>query len=872
MNKKLFLAMALPTILVGCSQEDLISENIATPQAKAISGLTFTISKNGTNADTRASWGSDNKIQFESADKVSLYWLGDDGLAPKPANDGTFTESATALTDAKAVTGKSNAVFRTENGSSFSAEAVVYEGYNLLVYPANTAHVTEQNVVVELPKVQKAEEDFAKNVIYIGDSIIQIHQPAYKSANGKYYDMYRHEATVDDANTSGYAHGIKTGVKLLSSLLKMKLVIENTNATDVKIQKVVLGATGADAKGLYSNQGNLVPGAANSSASTGSKAQYINPWYKSTTEGAVDEIVLDCENIETVKAGTNVTMLLLPADAAKTLGTTCQPILKVYTNYGVVTVGGSVAVGDAHSNCIFAANGVDYAAEDDNAALQAIVDNATNYQDEINIWDGSKADKKGTYKFNSGVSMSRVIKVDMQKASLEDVHVKNTEELNAILNAACTKVASKYSSGKKLTVYLDYDHKGNFELTDYTGLDAFVTKFKAGALELAEGMCTSTATGAATALKNINLNTTAATEVQNIEGLATTVTITIPATSKITAVKNGTAAVKNTIANPIINNSTITVPANAVITLNGNKGGTIHYTPGATITVADALTTEENYGTIDFVADTKANLDAAAANGANYITVKNIKSGFFDGGIDVTTAKHPANKEATTRGGITVEFDNCGNLNETISGGSNLLKAATIVLSNGTSYPELKNATVTKIIVKSATAVLGTDKNNAAQTVDEIEVLAGETTINNVAATTLTVGKEATVALTEKAEAPTNFYVFGKATFGGSNKQSDEKVYTLNTENKISDINAITGQCLVTGTLELANDLAYTKVAVDENTTIKVAEGILGLGYTTKIFVTKDPQAKGTANLKYNEVTYSASKISWNGDSSDIVW
>lgn len=74
-------------------------------------------------------------------------------------------------------------------------------------------------------------------------------------------------------------------------------------------------------------------------------------------------MTLDLEGVKTVKDGTNVTMLLLPADVTTNLSTAgYQPVLKVYTNYGTVTIGGAVASGDAHSNCIFKADGVEYAA------------------------------------------------------------------------------------------------------------------------------------------------------------------------------------------------------------------------------------------------------------------------------------------------------------------------------------------------------------------------------------------------------------------------------------------------------------------------------------------------------------------------------
>lgn len=858
MNKKLLWTLVLPAALASCNQDDLLSEGISnTPEGKAISGVTFTIAKNGSEAGTRAAW-VDNKLSFEKGDLISLFWLGEDGYTQNnTTGEFTYASPASDLTDGTPVVGKSNAIFRTEDGSNFSAEAVVYEGYNLLVYPGNTSHVDPKDVEVSLPGTQKAAEDFTTNVVYIGDSILHIHQPALKASDKKYYDFYGAVATTDDPNTSGYAHGIKTGVKLLSSLLNLKFRIINSSASDVEIQKVELTTTGANS--IFAVKGNLVPGATGV-AKVGqpylpAQTKFRNPWFEASEK--VDKVTLDLEGVKTVKDGTNVTMLLLPADVTTNLSTAgYQPVLKVYTNYGTVTIGGAVASGDAHSNCIFKADGVEYAANDDNEALRNIVENTANYMDAVEM--SSLDNNKAYYKFNSGVSMTRVINVDMQKADIQDQVVSNTEELNAILNAA-VQSSKTYATGEELNVVLKADKDGNFELTNYDGLNAFVQKFGANALTLGLNGNTSKTVG------NINVNTTEATELQNIEGLPESVTLTIPATSKISKVK--TLANGYTIANPIINQSVITVPAKASITLQDNAKGTVHYTDNAVIDVTQTIAT--TYGIIDYTASSYDNLKNAMNKGVNYVTLKNITSGFFAGGIDATDNNYPA----VSRGGITLEFDNCGNLNETIStSAQNALKASTIILTNGTSYPDLANAIIDKIIVESETAVLGMSGNTAKDmSATKIVVKAGTTTIDNLALGTLEVAAGATANVGTKAVAPAKFYVYGTASFAGDNQQQNGKVYTL-TNGKISGIAAITGNCLVTGSLELKSDLAYTKVAVSETTAITVAEGVTGLGYTEKIFVTKDAQAKGTANLKFNEVSYTAYKISWNGNTSDIAW
>ena len=876
MNKKLLWAMALPAVLAGCSQDDLISEGISnnTPQGKAISGLTFTIAKNGSDAavDTRAEW-IDNKISFESGDLVSLFWLGADGLEQNEANDGEFAGELEELTDATAMTGKSNAVFRTEDGSNFSAEAVVYEGYNLLVYPGNTQHVNEQSIEVKLPDIQDASEDFTKHVVYIGDSILQIHEPALDAESGKYYDIYGEEAGTEDPNTAGYAHGIKTGVKLLTSLFEMNLRIINTSATDVKIQKVVL-TTQDGTSGIYSNGGNLVPGSTSGIASANAvvpeRTKYRNPWFNSNGEGNTASVEINCENIETNKNGTKVTMLLMPAYVGELdTKTEQQPVLKVYTNYGVVTIGGNNNDG-TQSNCIFKKDGNTYAADNDDEALKEIVKATANTKAKLSVV--SSNNEPATLTISSGAYIPRVINVDMQKAVIDGQHVTTTEELNAVLNAAVAGRVT-YDEDTQLTINLDFDKKGNFELTDYEGLDAFVEKFGEGALSLVSGKCTDK-TAVGVNLTNIIVNTTEETVLRNIEGLNSSITLTLPATTKINTIKQGKD--KNyIISNPIINETEITLPNKAEFPLKNNAKGTIHYQNGGQWYNAgkgniDATT----IGVIDYNAESQEGLlDAMEKGRVNFITVEGVTSGFFSGGIDATSD----DAWATSRGGITIVFDNCGDLSKTISTSeTNAIKAETIVLTDGTTYSDLTNATVTNIIVETAEATLGCAGEEAKKMTGEITIKAGsKTTIDNLdlSAATLQVDAEATATIGEDAVAPENFYVLGTVSFAGSNGQTKETVYTRNEQGQISGINAINGNCVVTGSLELLNDLAYKKVAVSGTAAITVGEDVTGLGYTENIYVTRDEQANGTANLKYVETDDAVySKYSWNGDFANLGW
>lgn len=899
MNKKLLLAMALPTVLVGCSQDDFMSETPVAPEGKAISGLTFTIEKNGLDADTRALWQDNNTIKFETDDNISLYWISGDGMAQDNTN-GVFTGTAATLTAATALSGQSNAVFYTEDGSKFESKAVVYEGYNLLVYPANTTHVTNQAVVVKLPATQKAEDDFTKNLVYVGDSILQIHQPALKASKNKYYDMWGQECATDAPNTSGYQHGIKAGVKLMSSLLKLKFVIENTSATDVKIQKVEL-TTVKGLDDIYSVEGNIVPGTllGLSSTNTGSKSKYINPWFQTTNDGKKTSVALDCSNIATTQSGTEVQMVLFPV-TIPTWDADNQPVIKVTTNYGVVTIGGSVATGDAHSNCIFKANGVDYAADDDNAALKTIVAN-TAMTVKRNVYDKTATNKTAQYDVTSGSVISRVIKVDMQKAVVQNMYVNNTAELNAVLAAACTKSASTYdnTAQKKLNIFLNFDHDGNFELTDYTGLDAFATKFGADAIELKSGNCKSTANNHAAALTNINLNTTDVTALKNIAGLPNTITITVPATSAITSIANGRDGAINTITSEIINEKTLSagsytkatvtnteailnLTSKSDIKLSDNEDGVVNYVAGATLDVS-ALTTAAAYGTIAYSATTYDNMVAAMKEGANKVTISNIQVGFFSNGIVAqNSSDYPADGGSLT--GVEVVFDNCGDLKDLKS-----LKATTVTLKGGTKCtgfgtynadPELntaKSAAVWNLYGTTtfgATLTTSSDLANVANRVaiDKVRVMDGTATINAVKANHLAVFKGATATLSTSAWTPANLAVEGTVTY---NATGDAGKLQLNTTtNKIEiktqpNANAKMDELVVTGNFTTSKDIIATTVWVGSNTTITLSGNIKGVATNNStnsgvVKATKYEQIAGTANF----YSFATNEQIWSGETS----
>lgn len=162
--KLLLAALVLPLVFTACSQDELEnSRNNGNIPSNAIEGLKLNIQKSGESdgVDTRGTWLDEtNKISFDKTDKISLYWL---GLADQSSNS---YESAVERGE---ITGKFNSIFRTDNGTDFSSESLVFEGGNIAVYPGDLAFVKEGEVSLNVPAVQDAS--VLNNIPYISNQL-----------------------------------------------------------------------------------------------------------------------------------------------------------------------------------------------------------------------------------------------------------------------------------------------------------------------------------------------------------------------------------------------------------------------------------------------------------------------------------------------------------------------------------------------------------------------------------------------------------------------------------------------------------------------------------------------------------------------------
>ena len=154
MNKKLmYAAMALPMLFTACSQDELFEEangGMNTPKVKGYK-VDLVTTKGDVTEGTRADWTVSEDgagLIWSPADKISVYWLNDE-------------------TGESAIKGHFNSVYETGDGSNFTSKALIYEGGNVAVFPADLAHTKIKTVDILI--AQNQGEGYANNTPYISN-------------------------------------------------------------------------------------------------------------------------------------------------------------------------------------------------------------------------------------------------------------------------------------------------------------------------------------------------------------------------------------------------------------------------------------------------------------------------------------------------------------------------------------------------------------------------------------------------------------------------------------------------------------------------------------------------------------------------------
>lgn len=318
MNKFLLAALALPVAFTACTQEELVPQQNEVSMGGDIKVSLNVNKESAFEGATRADWAN-NKLQFIPGDKVSMFWLG-----------------ANATTDAAYPgVGSSNAVFTTSDGNAFSSPSLVYLGKNVVVYPADLAHVSSKAIEISVPQTQPAGT--VDNVPFISNEL---------NISGENVDK----------NKAGYGNNVDAPMKMAANVVELTLNVKNADALkkyDFDITSVELHATEA-----FATMSNVVKG--------GGKLNYTSE-QKYGKDGKVNTITntlwteaktkvnsLTSKDITDNENGTyTVRFVVLPTDLATepvnaqiVVNTTCGKIYMtsstkvegektIYTNYFV---------------------------------------------------------------------------------------------------------------------------------------------------------------------------------------------------------------------------------------------------------------------------------------------------------------------------------------------------------------------------------------------------------------------------------------------------------------------------------------------------------------------------------------------------------
>ncbi len=293
MNKKIYLlSFAAAAMFASCSNE---MEEFKTNSDQGFK-VNIQIAKDA--SETRLAASEDGtKYTWELGDKFSLFNVG----TTVPV--GAFTASA-------------NAAYKTTDGENFASENVLFNGYHALVFPINYNYVTA-GTKIEVAPITDGSEKLGNRSVILGKNVVEITADGLKDDKGNKLGL----------NQSGYNKNIKMGARVASTAFVFNLKSDKPlalteNDPVMKVNKVELISTGK----AFATKANLT---------AGSKGEIIAAPVDSTTTATVEY-----KDLTFNAAGTKAIIVALP----NTVATTGTAQLKLYTNYGIVTIADAAQV------------------------------------------------------------------------------------------------------------------------------------------------------------------------------------------------------------------------------------------------------------------------------------------------------------------------------------------------------------------------------------------------------------------------------------------------------------------------------------------------------------------------------------------------
>lgn len=385
----LLTAMAVPALLVACSQdefESLPDNNNQALLGKVAGKVSFDVT-DSFSADTRISWGTTGDAEVVKGDEMSLFWVGTEGsLNQDQDNDDAFKSAANAL--------------YKENNGFFESQNIVYVGKHIIVFPVDKNHYTDKLIEVSTGAEQDGNVEFGKRAIFVSD-LINIVEPV--------------EEPVDGTNYAGYGQTVTARVSPLTSQLAFNLKFNlPEKISEVIVKKVVISSN----KAIFATKANLKNVIAYSESHIG---------IANATYG--ESLTLN------MPAGTKITkadntllaqIAMLPVDLADDKAD-AEYEITVVTNYGNVTIdkAKSVTDKDGEYQC---ADGTEQEDVTETTPLSFAKEFGltSKYSDGANEAAPAAGAKD---KRSWGKRILRNVAVNMSEASIEGMAVADSEEL-----------------------------------------------------------------------------------------------------------------------------------------------------------------------------------------------------------------------------------------------------------------------------------------------------------------------------------------------------------------------------------------------------------------------------------------------------------
>lgn len=397
-TKLLFAALSLPFMFSACTQNEFEdTQSIEKVPANAIKGLVLNVQNEylTEGVDTRAEWiDANSKIEFESGDKISMYWLGEE--------DGSSNSFGSNFAR-NSLKGLFNSIFRTENAESFTSESLVFEGGNIAVFPGDTEFYNQGELLLKVPQQQDAttinKTPYISNQLYIEKSEGQTEQlPGY------YGDKE-----------------LDCPVKLAANVVNLTLNLSNIpQGFGFEVQEVELAAS----TDVFATESNIITKAKD--PNYGSEVSISGPSTKNTivaetwTEPKTEVSSLSTTNLTKVSENQVIAhFVVLPTDgtAASAAGTK----IVVRTNCGTITMASNVMLEDGSTP--------KYQVATLNGETKVSIDEA------LTAFVESKEAPSGKFEGeNIGNGMRRSLDVNVAEAKLNGSNVYNSDDIKRYVN------------------------------------------------------------------------------------------------------------------------------------------------------------------------------------------------------------------------------------------------------------------------------------------------------------------------------------------------------------------------------------------------------------------------------------------------------